>query len=158
METSVIAGKAIAELANELPNSGGVAGFFAGDNDIDTFGKQLLIFGQSIKEYCNTVNGMDTSGVDESLNAGKKILELTGTLSDNGLNAVNFCEGMKTIAKSFVDFSNKISNINISDVSSIIDNFKSSLSELGTVGVDGLVTSFTNAGTQISQVTSKIIN
>ena len=39
---AAIAGKAMAEMATTIPNSGGVVGFFAGENDMGEFGKQLV--------------------------------------------------------------------------------------------------------------------
>ena len=44
------AGKALAEMATTLPNSGGVVGFFAGENDMDKFGEQLVPFGKAMKD------------------------------------------------------------------------------------------------------------
>ena len=41
VQNAAIAGKAMAEMAATLPNTGGVAGFFAGENDMDIFGEQL---------------------------------------------------------------------------------------------------------------------
>ena len=46
MTEAATAGKALAEMADTVPNSGGVVGFFAGENDIEAFGKQLIPFGK----------------------------------------------------------------------------------------------------------------
>lgn len=148
VEASVIAGKAIAELASALPNSGGVAGFFAGDNDVDTFGNKIVSFGNSIVEYCNTVAEINIGGVDTSLDAAKKILELTGILSDNGLNVVNFCEGMKNVGKCLVDFSKQISDVDFSNVGNIV----ASLHSLGTTGIESFVGAFAGAEQNLSQI------
>ena len=45
VQNAAIAGKAMAELAATLPNTGGAVGFFAGNNDMDDFGEQLVPFG-----------------------------------------------------------------------------------------------------------------
>lgn len=42
---SATAGKALIELANTVPNSGGVVGFFTGENDMGAFGENLVPFG-----------------------------------------------------------------------------------------------------------------
>ena len=42
------AGKTLAEMAATLPNSGGVLGFFAGENDMKEFGEQLIPFGEAM--------------------------------------------------------------------------------------------------------------
>lgn len=37
--------QALLELANTVPNTGGVVSWFTGDNDLETFGEQLVPFG-----------------------------------------------------------------------------------------------------------------
>lgn len=48
--------KVLAEFANNLPNSGGLAEFFSGNNDIDKFGELLDSFGSSFKNYYNSIS------------------------------------------------------------------------------------------------------
>ena len=67
------------ELASTLPNSGGVVGFFTGENDLSTFGTQLLSFGLSIKAYSLAVKGLDTNAVENSAVAGQALVELANT-------------------------------------------------------------------------------
>ena len=50
---AAIAGKTLAEMAATLPNSGGVVGFFAGENDMETFGNQLGTFGDAMVNFAN---------------------------------------------------------------------------------------------------------
>ena len=45
----------LAELASKLPNSGGLAGWFAGENDMTAFGEQLVPFGEALKSYSLSV-------------------------------------------------------------------------------------------------------
>lgn len=82
--SSASAGKTLSELANNLPNSGGVSGWFFGDNDIDTFGTQLLSFGRAIKQYSYVVTGMDTDAVNASASAGQTLAELANNLPNSG--------------------------------------------------------------------------
>lgn len=81
---SATAGKALVELANTVPNSGGVVGFFAGENDIDTFGKQLVPFGRAMKSYSDEVAGIDAGAITNSATAGKALVELANTLPNTG--------------------------------------------------------------------------
>ena len=46
--------KALVELSNNLPNSGGIVSWFTGDNDTASFGEQLVSFGQSFAAYYNS--------------------------------------------------------------------------------------------------------
>ncbi|NCE64067.1 phage tail tape measure protein [Pseudoflavonifractor sp. 524-17] len=94
---SAAAGKAMVELANTLPNCGGVVGFFAGENNLDTFGTQLLSFGTSIKGYSQAVKGLDADTVMNSASAGKALVELANTLPNCG-GLVSFFTGENSIA------------------------------------------------------------
>ena len=81
---SATAGKALVELANAIPNTGGVVSFFTGDNDIDTFGEKLVPFGEAMKSYSDAISGMDIEAVTNSATAGKAIVELANTLPNTG--------------------------------------------------------------------------
>lgn len=78
------AGKAVAEMAATLPNSGGVLGFFAGENDMVTFGAQLIPFGLAIKNFSLVVAGLDANVVVNAANAGKAVAEMAATLPNSG--------------------------------------------------------------------------
>ena len=94
---SATAGRAMVELANTIPNCGGVVGFFAGENNLDTFGTQLLSFGNSIKAYSLAVKGMDTDAVTNSATAGQALVELARTIPNCG-GLVSFFTGDNSIA------------------------------------------------------------
>lgn len=66
-----IAGKAMAEMATTIPNSGGVVGFFAGENDMGAFGENLVPFGKAMKSYSDAIAGIDVEAVTNSATAGK---------------------------------------------------------------------------------------
>ncbi|MEY8515322.1 tape measure protein, partial [Lachnospiraceae bacterium 29-84] len=46
--TSANAGKVLAELSRNLPNSGGALGLLMGENNIDDFGRRINVFGEAI--------------------------------------------------------------------------------------------------------------
>ena len=94
---SATAGQAMVELANTIPNCGGVVGFFVGENNLDTFGAQLLSFGNSIKAYSLAVKGLDTDAVTNSATAGKALVELAKTIPNCG-GLVSFFTGDNNIA------------------------------------------------------------
>lgn len=78
------AGKAMAEMASTIPNSGGVVGFFAGENDMDAFGEQLVPFGEAMKEFSIAVTGLNADVVVNSVTAGKALMELANTVPNSG--------------------------------------------------------------------------
>ena len=92
VSTAAIAGKTLAEMAATLPNSGGIAGFFAGENDMGKFGDQLLGFGESMMKFAASIKGLDTDAVTNAAIAGKAMAEMAATLPNTG-GAVAFFTG-----------------------------------------------------------------
>lgn len=113
------AGKIMAEMAKTLPNSGGVVGFFAGENDMIDFAAQLVPFGQAMADFSGIVAGnINEEAVTAAANAGKTMAEMAKTLPNSG-GVVGFFAGNNDIddfgvklvsfGESIVDFSNKVS-------------------------------------------------
>ena len=84
LQASTIAAKSLAEFAREIPNSGGVAGFFAGENDIDVWGAKLPSFGKNFKEYSDNIKGVDAAAVEASSTAAKSIVEFARDIPNEG--------------------------------------------------------------------------
>lgn len=106
VQNAAIAGKAMAELAATLPNTGGAVGFFAGNNDMDDFGEQLVPFGAAIKAYSDAVKGLDVEAVTNSAIAGQAMSELAATLPNTG-GAIAFFAGdndLETFGEQLVPF------------------------------------------------------
>lgn len=84
IDTSGIAGakKAatmVVELSKSLPNSGGVAGFFAGSKNLATLSEDLIKFGNNLSAFANKVAGLDggaTAGVSNMLNNIKNVANI----------------------------------------------------------------------------------
>lgn len=166
IQQSVDAGKALAELANALPNSGGVAGFFAGENDMDGFAEKLVPFGEAIKEYGDTVAGINTSGIQQSVDAGKALSDLANALPNSGGVAGFFAgnndmdtfgSNLEKFGKSLVNFSNTVSGLNISGVTSKLSGFTKALTTLGKTGVDGFAKSFNDGSSKVTSAAQKMI-
>ena len=97
VQNAAIAGKTMSEMASTLPNTGGVVSFFAGDNDMSTFGEQLVPFGKAIKKYSKAVSGLDANSVKNSAIAGKALIELANTIPNTG-GVVAFFTGDNDLA------------------------------------------------------------
>ena len=72
------------ELADTVPNTGGVVAFFTGNNDVNTFGEKLVPFGEAMKAYSEAIMGMDSAAVTNSETAGKALVELANTIPNTG--------------------------------------------------------------------------
>jgi hypothetical protein len=84
VQASADAAKSIIEIAKEIPNSGGVAAWFAGNNDIDDFGEKLPGFGKNFKEYYDNIKGIDKSVIEASSTAAKSIVEIAKNIPNSG--------------------------------------------------------------------------
>ncbi len=100
------AGKALAEMAATIPNTGGLVSFFAGENDMTAFGKQLVPFGEAMRQFGDAITGLDANAVTEAAIAGKAMAEMTTTIPNSG-GVVGFFAGendMGEFGKQLVPF------------------------------------------------------
>jgi tape measure domain-containing protein len=99
VEAAANAGKMMAEMAKTIPNSGGVVGFFAGENDLDDFAKKLVPFGTAMSTFSSIVSGnIDGEAVESAANAGKMMAEMASTIPNSG-GVVGFFAGNNDIDK-----------------------------------------------------------
>ena len=182
------AGKALAEMATTLPNSGGVVGFFAGENDMDKFGEQLVPFGKAMKDYSLAVKGMDVGAVSNSASAGKALVELSNTIPNCG-GLVSFFTGDNSIAdfgdqlvlfgNGLAAYSASIEGINMSKLSGAITqveklvaladtvknmdqyafvNFTNALVLLANTSIQNFTDAFYNSGATVSTAVIYMLN
>ena len=135
---SATAGKALVELAKTVPNSGGVVSFFAGENDMDLFGEQLVPFGKAMKSYSDAISGIDVDAITNSATAGKSLVELANTLPNTG-GVVSWFTGDNDIG----EFGNSLVSFGA--------NFAKYSDFMRTVDA-GIVTATTNAATSIVEL------
>lgn len=104
------AGKVLAEMASALPNSGGVAGFFAGENDMGKFGVQLLAFGVAMSMFSDKIKNVDAEAVTTAANAGKVLAEMAAAIPNTGglITAFAGDNDMKTFGTQLVAFGEAI--------------------------------------------------
>ena len=84
ISASATAAKSLSELANGLPNSGGLVSWFVGDNKISDFGEQLITFGDALSDYSDAINGINPDSVVASAVAAKSLSELANNLPNTG--------------------------------------------------------------------------
>lgn len=184
VQNAAIAGEALAEMATTIPNTGGLVSFFTGNNDMDKFGKQLVAFGKSFSEYSKYISGVDSGIITATANAAESIVKLAKSLPDNKLftNETTLDEFGKQLSKfgsHFASYYSRISSINayvlssvtneiqkilkmVKDMSGIdmgsISDFADGLSDLGKIGIDGLVSAFTDANSRITSAINSLFN
>lgn len=184
---SATAGKALVELADTVPNTGGVVAFFTGNNDVDTFGEKLVPFGEAMKAYSEAIMGMDSAAITNSATAGKALVELANTIpntgglvswftGDNDLGSfgdslVQFGSGIKSYSDSISGIDTGIMSSVITQVNRLVEmakgmaeldtsgmsGFSTALIQLGNNGIDGFINAFTDASGRVTSATTSML-
>ena len=84
IDNSVPAAKSLSDLAENLPNSGGLVAKIFGDNDMKTFGNHLEAFGKSITNYGKSVAELKVDAISTSVKAAKSLSDLASNLPTTG--------------------------------------------------------------------------
>ena len=120
VQASANAAKALAEMASNLPNKGGIVSWFTGDNDLASFGESLVPFGKSMKKYANEVSGINPAVVVSSANAAKALAELANNLPNQGglvswftgdNDLADFGTSLVSFGKNFAKYSEHMKNV-----------------------------------------------
>lgn len=184
---SATAGKALVELADTVPNTGGVVAFFTGNNDVDTFGEKLVPFGEAMKAYSEAIMGMDSAAITNSATAGKALVELANTIpntgglvswftGDNdfgsfGDSLVQFGSGIKSYSDSISGIDTGIMSSVITQVNRLVEMakgmaeldtsgmscFSTALIQLGNNGIDGFINAFTDASGRVTSAATSML-
>lgn len=184
---SATAGKALVELADTVPNTGGVVAFFTGNNDVNTFGEKLVPFGEAMKAYSEAIMGMDSAAVTNSATAGKALVELANTIpntgglvswftGDNDLGS--FGDSLVLFGSGIKSYSDSISGIDTGIMSSVItqvnrlvemakgmaeldtsgmSGFSTALTQLGNNGIDSFINAFTDASGRVTSTATSML-
>ena len=184
---SVTAGKALMELANTVPNSGGLVAFFTGENDLDMFGEKLVPFGEAMKQYSIAVTGLDANVVVNSAKAAKALVELSNNLPNSGgivswftgdNDIASFGEKLVSFGQSFAAYYASVSTVDVAKLSGVVAQFRNlvdlangitsvdtsgmsrfaqDLTNLGNSGIEGFINAFNNASSRVSAAATSML-
>ena len=162
VQAAANAGKILAEMANTLPTTGGIMSWFNGDNDMSTFGNQLVPFGRAMKNYSIAVEGLNADAISSSVTAAKSLSDLSQNLPTSG-GIVGWFTGdndMSTFAANLVPFgralknySNAVEGVDVESVKSSVSagksivNFINGLGEFTSSGAEEFVIAINTLGT-----------
>lgn len=114
-------GTALADMADNIPNSGGLFSFFSGDSGIDDFSDNIYPFGQAIKLFSDAVSGVDntcTDGIQDMISdlydacSDGKLLELMAFFSQDALPFDDFGTNAGSLGTAIKSFSDSINGVN----------------------------------------------
>lgn len=114
------AAKTLAQMASSLPNSGGLVGWFAGENDMSSFGEQLGSFGKALVDFSNSSAGIVPENVNKGVQAATSLAQMAQQIPNSGgllgwfageNDFGTFSTGLSSFASSMLSFSNSSANI-----------------------------------------------
>lgn len=162
---AVQAAKSIAEMASIIPNSGGVAAWFAGDNSIASFGFQLPILGQGLLGFSNAVEGINPVNVMMATAAAKAIADMANVIPNSG-GMVAWFTGDNSIAsfgfqlpllgKGLLGFSNAVEGINPINVIMAAQAAKSLAEMANTIPNEGGIVAWFTGDNSIAKFGDKL--
>lgn len=172
VSASVSAAKDLVKMAGEIPSDG-----LFGTDGIDDFGKNIVTFGEKMKQYADKVAGIDAGTIAASVSAAKGLVSVAKQIPDDGTfgtdgidnfgdNIVDFAKSMKKYADKVTGISVDAINNSVSAVRSLISvinsmagmdssgvgSFTSALKDLGKSSIDKFVQTFSASASKLTNV------
>ena len=130
---SAKAAEYIIEIADIVPNSGGLAGLIVGNNDLKDFAEGLKPFGEALTEYGKAVTGIGdyTEDIKQSVKSAKEIVKVGEIIPNSGgllgfivgnNDLKDFAKGLKPFGEALVDYGTAVHGISekSSDISASV--------------------------------------
>ena len=102
--------KSLVELANTIPNEGGLVSLIVGDNNIETFGDSLLGLGDNLSSFCSDMPS--TESIDAAVKNIKNIVSMINDISSAKIASLK-------------EFKTSLSGIGASGVNAFVKAFTS---------------------------------
>ena len=142
------AASALAALANNLPDTGGMISWFKGDNDMETFGNNLVHMGGALSDFSASVSGVDSTAMSMAIS---QVISLTNLAKS--MNGVDYT--------SFVAFSASLGQLARKGIDSFVGAFTGAGAKvsLAITGMINIAThSITNQSPAITQAFATALN
>ena len=165
---SATAGKALVELANTIPNTGGLVSWFTGDNDLGSFGDSLVQFGSGIKSYSDSISGIDTGIMSSVITQVNRLVEMAkgmAELDTSGMSGFSTAliqlgnNGIDGFINAFTDASGRVTSAATSMLTTFINAAnaqKGNLTSTFTTMMQAVLTTLTNYQTQFNTAGSTL--
>ena len=127
------AAKALAQMADTIPNEGGVVAWFTGENSLAEFADELPKLGNGLLKFSKSVEGINPENVTAAANAAKKIAEMCSEIpnSDGALawfagdNSISqFGDELPILGNGLKGFSDSVKGLNTESMSAAVEAAK----------------------------------
>ena len=112
----------LVDLSNKVPNRDGLKQWFGGKQSLQVFGGELKAFGEGLKEFCDSIVGLNTQYIDQAVQAADKLIELSNRVPNregmkqwfSGKKSLKLFGGeLEAFAKGLLSFSDITAGLNI---------------------------------------------
>ena len=134
----------LAKMTSTIPNEGGIAAWFAGENSISKYGTELPALGKGLKGFSDSVEGINGQNIIAAAEAAKTLTAMTSTIPNEGGVAAWFA-GENSISK----FANDIITLGMG-----LKGFSIAVSGI----VPGEITAAASAAKSLAEMTKIIPN
>ena len=126
---SSTAATSIAEFAKLVPNQGGLVSLLTGDNSLAQWGEELAKFGPTLKQYSDSVKGVDAGVVTNSVNAATAIAKFADLIPNKGGLVALFTgdNSLSSLAKDLAKFgpslkaySDSVANVSLTSINASV--------------------------------------
>ena len=149
IQASAQAGQALADLANALPDEGGLAEWIFGGSDLGSFGTSLVSFGGALQDFSDSLQDVDFGVITTATNRINSFRQAIAGAVDLDMTGLENLKRIGELSDALVDFHTDVVGINISDISAAVTNLTTLKNFItGLTGVD-----FSGAESFIQSVT-----
>lgn len=166
MMAAVDAAKAIAQMSNIIPNEGGVASWFAGENSMAAFAENLPALGSNLKAFSDEVAGVNPEAVKGAASAAKALADMASVVpneggvvswfaGDNSLS--KFAEDIVELGKGLSGFSKSVTDISVDNVKAGVEAAKSIANMASVIPNEGGVASWFAGDNSLSDFSEDLV-
>lgn len=133
IDSSAEVAEDLISIAKTIPNSGGLAGLIAGNNDLKDFAKGMKPFGEALINYGKAVLGIDDykSDIKKSVNVAEELIKIAEIVPNSGgvlgfivgnNDLLKFAKNLKPFGEALVDYGTAVHGISekSSDISASV--------------------------------------
>lgn len=171
IKTSAEAGQALSDLANALPDEGGLAQWIFGGSDLGTFGQTLVDFGQALANYAIKLQEVDFSSISSATNRVNEVRRAMEQAVGLDMSGLDNLKRMPELSQALADYSTDATSIDTGGISasltslnairdfviglvgidySGVQSFSSALNDLANISISGLSGTFDGTGLSAS--------
>ena len=135
MTAAANAAKSLAEMTAHIPKEGGIKAWFTGETSVSNFADKLPILGEGLKEFSDSVSGINPENVTAAANAAKSLAQMTETVPKETGKIVTFGDNLVKFGDKLASYFSKTAEVTTASTTAS-SNAISAVKEITTVDTD----------------------